>query len=61
MKAVASTAKKSDTVLLQAVDMDDGGPYEIADPRAIIVLDSFVPPCELRTPAWVAWLSLMPY
>ena len=43
-------AKNSDTVLLQAVDMDDGGPYEIAGPRAITTLDSYVPPCELVTP-----------
>lgn len=43
-------AKKSDTVLLQAVDIGDGGPYEIAEPRAITTLDSYVPPCELVTP-----------
>nr|POE65187.1 myosin-2 [Quercus suber] len=35
MKAVASrvTDPKSDVLLLQAVDMEDSGPYEIAEPR----------------------------
>jgi len=48
MKAVASrVTEKSDTLLLQAVDMDDSGPYEIAEPRAITALETYIPSCEL--------------
>jgi myosin-5 len=44
MKAVASrVTEKSDTLLLQAVDMDDSGPYEIAEPRAITALETYIP------------------
>ena len=49
MKAVASrVTEKSDTLLLQAVDMDDSGPYEIAEPRAITALETYIPSCELH-------------
>ncbi|KAI0012817.1 putative myosin MYO2 [Xylariaceae sp. FL0662B] len=50
MKAVASrVSEKSDVLLLQAVDMDDSGPYEIADPRAITALETYTP-SWLQTP-----------
>lgn len=48
MKAVASrVTEKSDVLLLQAVDMDDSGPYEIAEPRAITALETYTPSCKL--------------
>lgn len=48
MKAVASrVTEKSDVLLLQAVDMDDSGPYEIAEPRVITALETYTPSCEL--------------
>ena len=51
MKAVASrVTEKSDVLLLQAVDMDDSGPYEIADPRAITALETYTPSCMLLLP-----------
>lgn len=44
MKAVASrVTEKSDVLLLQAVDMDDSGPYEIAEPRQITALETYLP------------------
>lgn len=44
MKAVASrVTEKSDVLLLQAVDMDDSGPYEIAEPRQISALETYLP------------------
>lgn len=47
MKAVASrVTEKSDVLLLQAVDMDDSGPYEIAEPRVITALETYTPSCE---------------
>jgi myosin V len=47
MKAVASrVTEKSDVLLLQAVDMDDSGPYEIAEPRAITALETYTPSCR---------------
>ena len=47
MKAVASrVTEKSDVLLLTAVDMEDSGPYEIADPRVITALETY-------TPAWL--------
>jgi myosin-5 len=50
MKAVASrVTEKSDVLLLQAVDMDDSGPYEIAEPRVITALETYTPSCELNT------------
>jgi len=48
MKAVASrVTEKSDVLLLAAVDMDDSGPYEIAEPRAITALETYTPSCKL--------------
>jgi myosin V len=48
MKAVASrVTEKSDVLLLQPVDMDDSGPYEIAEPRVISALETYTPSCEL--------------
>lgn len=48
MKAVASrVTEKSDVLLLQAVDMDDSGPYEIAEPRVITALETYTPSCRL--------------
>jgi myosin-5 len=51
MKAVASrvTDPKSDVLLLQAVDMEDSGPYEIAEPRQITALETYTP-SWLQTP-----------
>lgn len=51
MKAVASrvTDPKSDVLLLQAVDMEDSGPYEIAEPRIITALETYTP-SWLQTP-----------
>jgi myosin-5 len=51
MKAVASkVTEKSDVLLLQAVDMDDSGPYEIAEPRVITALETYTPSCKcIRT------------
>ena len=47
MKAVASrVTEKSDVMLLTAVDLDDSGPYEIAEPRQITALETY-------TPAWL--------
>ena len=50
MKAVASrVTEKSDVLLLAAVDMDDSGPYEIAEPRVISALETYTP-SWLQTP-----------
>jgi myosin-5 len=47
MKAVASrVTEKSDVLLLAAVDMDDSGPYEIAEPRLITALETYTPSCK---------------
>ncbi len=47
MKAVASrVTEKSDVLLLTAVDMEDSGPYEIAEPRVITALETYIPSCE---------------
>lgn len=49
MKAVASrVTEKSDVLLLTAVDMEDSGPYEIAEPRVITALETYTPSCESR-------------
>lgn len=51
MKAVASrVTEKSDVLLLTAVDMDDSGPYEIAEPRAITALETYTPSCMYINP-----------
>ncbi|KAK5154648.1 hypothetical protein LTR04_005962 [Oleoguttula sp. CCFEE 6159] len=50
MKAVASrVTEKGDVLLLQAVDMEDSGPYEIAEPRVITALETYTP-SWLQTP-----------
>jgi myosin-5 len=49
MKAVASrVTEKSDVLLLTAVDMEDSGPYEIAEPRVITALETYTPSCKLK-------------
>lgn len=49
MKAVASrVTEKSDVLLLTAVDMEDSGPYEIAEPRVITALETYTPSCKPR-------------
>lgn len=53
MKAVASkVSEKNDTLLLPAVDLDDSGLYEIAEPRVITALETYTPSCKYkpRTP-----------
>ena len=47
MRAVEKRAitEKSDVLLLAAVDMDDSGPYEIAEPRQITALETYLPSC----------------
>ena len=48
MKAVASrVTEKSDVLLLAAVDMEDSGPYEIAEPRVITALETYTPSCKV--------------
>ena len=50
MKAVASrVTEKGDVLLLAAVDLEDSGPYEIADPRVITALETYLP-SWLQTP-----------
>ncbi|KAI5294125.1 Myosin type-2 heavy chain 1 [Ascosphaera acerosa] len=50
MKAVASrVTEKSDVLLLTPVDMEDSGPYEIAEPREITALETYTP-SWLQTP-----------
>ena len=50
MKAVASrVTEKGDVLLLTAVDMEDSGPYEIAEPRVITALATYTP-SWLQTP-----------
>ena len=47
MKAVASkVSEKNDTLLLPAVDLDDSGLYEIAEPRVITALETYTPSCK---------------
>ena len=51
MKAVASrVTEKSDVLLLTAVDMEDSGPYEIAEPRVITALETYTPSCKYFLP-----------
>lgn len=48
MKAVASrVTEKSDVLLLTPVDMEDSGPYEIAEPRVITALETYTPSCKI--------------
>ncbi|KAL1958312.1 hypothetical protein VTO42DRAFT_4629 [Malbranchea cinnamomea] len=50
MKAVASkVSEKNDVLLLTEVDMEDSGPYEIAEPRVITALETYTP-SWLQTP-----------
>lgn len=50
MKAVASrVTEKSDVLLLTPVDMEDSGPYEIAEPREITALETYTPSCEFKS------------
>jgi len=51
MKAVASrvTEKTNDVLLLQAIDLEDSGPYEIPEPRHIGALETYCP-SYLQTP-----------
>lgn len=50
MKAVASrVTEKSDVLLLTPVDMEDSGPYEIAEPRVITALETYTPSCKWTT------------
>ncbi|KAI9890874.1 MAG: Myosin type-2 heavy chain 1 [Vezdaea aestivalis] len=50
IKAVASrVTEKGDVLLLPPVDMDDSGPYEIAEPRVISALETYTP-SWLQTP-----------
>jgi myosin-5 len=63
MKAVASkVSEKNDTLLLPAVDLEDSGLYEIAEPRVITALETYTPSCKsnyvLIGPAPVAWGAL---
>jgi len=52
MKAVASrVTEKSDVLLLTAVDMEDSGPYEIAEPRVISALETYTPSCMFKPSA----------
>lgn len=56
MKMVTTkVTQKSDALLLQPVDMDDSGPYEMAEPRAIRALETYVPSCESGVPCIVAY------
>ena len=41
--------EKGDVLLLTAVDMEDSGPYEIAEPRVITALETYTP-SWLQTP-----------
>jgi len=50
MKAVAlKVTEKSDVLLLTPIDMEDSGPYEIAEPRPINALETYTP-SWLQTP-----------
>src|ERR1700744_2993720 len=51
MKAVASrVTEESDVLLLTPVDMEDSGPYEIAEPRVITALETYTPSCNALEP-----------
>jgi myosin V len=58
VKALASSVtEKSDVLLLEAVDMNDSGPYEIPEPRVITALETYTPPCEHIQPCIFVRLS----
>jgi myosin-5 len=58
MKAVASrVTEKSDVLLLTAVDMEDSGPYEIAEPRVITALETYTPSCKFYSSSTM-WRSM---
>lgn len=59
MKAVASkVSEKNDTLLLPAVDLEDSGPYEIAEPRVITALETYTPSCKASMyPILVQWTN----
>ena len=49
MKAVAlKVTEKSDVLLLTPIDMEDSGPYEIAEPRPINALETYTPSCTFH-------------
>ena len=59
MKAVASrVTEKSDVLLLTAVDMEDSGPYEIAEPRVITALETYTPSCTSWHISVALWTML---
>ena len=45
-QALPCGSLRSDVLLLTAVDMEDSGPYEIAEPRAITALETYTPSCK---------------
>jgi myosin-5 len=50
MKAVAlRVTEKSDVLLLTPIDMEDSGPYEIAEQRQITALETYTPSCMFRS------------
>ena len=58
MKAVASrVTEKSDMLLLTAVDIDDSGPYEIAEPRVITALETYTPSCKFFDSCNSQWIA----
>lgn len=48
MKAIAKRAYENDQdpLLLETVPLDDSGPFEIAEPRELIVLETYMPSCK---------------
>ncbi len=61
MKAVAAqVTEKSDVLLLPAVDMEDSGPYEIAEPRVITALETYTPSCMSQFNATACRTNLFP-
>ena len=63
MSAVALRATvEGGALLLQAVDLDDSGPYEIPKPCAITALENYIPPCEYEELHHeVTWYLLTPH
>lgn len=59
MKAVASrVTEKSDVLLLAPVDMEDSGPYEIAEPRVITALETYTPSCKYTSHAVKSYTNI---